>query len=124
MVREFSAGGLVVRKLHGLWHLAVIVPRCDEAAKKAGKKEVLALPKGIIDQGERPEAAALREVREESGVEGELLQKLGDIKYVYVRSWGDGERVFKVVSFYLFRYVTGEIGEISSNMRHEVARAQ
>ena len=68
--------------------------------------------------------AALREVREETGVTASLVAKLADIKYVYVRSWGDGERVFKIVSFYLLRYASGQIDDISDDMRIEVARAK
>ncbi|MGA7048990.1 MAG: NUDIX domain-containing protein, partial [Candidatus Sulfotelmatobacter sp.] len=63
-------------------------------------KSVLALPKGLVDPGEKPLETALREVHEETGVIADLITKLGDIKYVYSRSWGDGERVFKIVSFY------------------------
>jgi len=80
-------------------------------------KDVWALPKGIIDAGESPSEAALREVREETGVEGRLLEKLGDIRYVY--TW-DGERVFKVVSFFLIRYSRGRLGDIAPEMRREV----
>jgi 8-oxo-dGTP pyrophosphatase MutT (NUDIX family) len=65
---------------------------------------VLALPKGLVDPGEKPLETALREVQEETGVTAELIAKLADIKYVYTRSWGDGSRVFKIVSFYLMRY--------------------
>ena len=68
---------------------------------------VLALPKGLVDPGEKPEQTALREVREETGLVATTITKLGDIKYVYVRSWGDGERVFKIVSFFLLRYRVG-----------------
>jgi hypothetical protein len=50
--------------------------------------------------------------------------KLADSKYVYVRSWGDGERVFKIVSFYLLRYESGRIDNIADEMRVEVARAK
>ena len=65
----------------------------------------------------------MREVREETGVQGTKLAKLSDIKYVYVRSWGDKQRVFKIVSFYLLRYEAGEIDEIKPEMRIEVKRA-
>jgi 8-oxo-dGTP pyrophosphatase MutT (NUDIX family) len=120
MEREFSAGGLVLRQLQGKWHLAVIEPagRASDSAKP-----IFALPKGWIDEGENAEEAALREVREEAGVEAAVISKLGDIKYVYVRKWSDGAKVFKVVSFYLLRYATGDIGNISAAMRKEVLRA-
>ena len=57
------------------------------------------------------------------GLEAESIAKLADIKYVYNRSWSDGAKVFKVVSFYLFRYLSGKIGDIKEEMRHEVAHA-
>ena len=85
---------------------------------------VLALPKGLVDKGEKPEQTAVREVHEETGLRATLIGKLGDIKYTYVRSWGDGEKVFKIVSFYLLKYISGEIGEITPAMRQEVSRAE
>ena len=92
------------------------------AIRPGGKREgVWALPKGHIDPGERPEETALREVREETGVEARLEEKLGDIRYVY--TW-EGERIFKVVSFYLVRAVRGRIGDIADEMRVEVADAR
>jgi 8-oxo-dGTP pyrophosphatase MutT (NUDIX family) len=84
---------------------------------------VLALPKGNVDQGEEPEQTAVREVREETGLETDLIANLSDIKYIYERSWGDRQRVFKIVSFYLLRYRSGRIGEISRAMRREVRQA-
>jgi 8-oxo-dGTP pyrophosphatase MutT (NUDIX family) len=109
--RELSAGGLLVRRLRGRWHLAAIRP--------GGKPDgVWALPKGLIDHGEDPATTALREVTEETGARGRLDRKLGDIRYVY--TW-DGERVFKVVSFYLIRYSTGRLGAIAHEFEHEVA---
>lgn len=97
-----------------------------DAGKRPGrpKKPVLCLPKGLVDSGEKPLDAALREVREETGITAVAITKLTDIKYVYVRSWGDGERVFKIVSFYLFRYAAGRIDDISDAMRIEVACAK
>jgi 8-oxo-dGTP pyrophosphatase MutT (NUDIX family) len=126
MPREISAGGVVVRPGANGWDLAVIEPQQENAGQssaKTGKKQVLALPKGLVDSGERPETAAVREVFEETGVRGEIVTKLKDIKYVYVRTWSDNQRVFKIVSFYLLRYVAGTINEISEEMRVEVKRA-
>lgn len=129
MVREISSGGVVVRKQEGAWWLAVIEPAgASERAQgdSAGRgipKTVMALPKGLVDPGEKPLATALREVYEETGITAEFIAKLGDIKYVYTRAWGDGQKVFKIVSFYLMRYRSGRIDEIAPAMRIEVARA-
>jgi 8-oxo-dGTP pyrophosphatase MutT (NUDIX family) len=130
MLREISAGGVVVRRAADNWALAVIEPQREEVkTSQAGKsdkkrhKQVLALPKGIVDPGEKAEQAAVREVREETGISGTALAKLTDIKYVYVRTWGDGQRIFKIVSFYLLRYDAGMIDEIAPEMRIEVKRA-
>ena len=129
MQREISAGGVVVRRADTEWEMAVIEPQTDVAAsggkgKKTAPKAVLALPKGLVDPGEKPEQTALREVQEETGIRAEVITKLGDIKYVYVRTWGDKQRVFKIVSFYLLRYQAGQIDDISPAMRIEVKRAQ
>lgn len=108
----------MVRKRDGKWWIAVIEPH-----REPGQSPALALPKGNVDKGEKPDQTALREVREETGLEATLVAKLTDIKYFYVRSWGDKQRVFKIVSFYLLRYGSGRIGNISDDMRHEVERA-
>ena len=130
MVREISAGGVVVRQMSAGWQMAAIEPQKEPsknpaaaARKKTSQKMLLALPKGLVDPGEKPEQAAVREVVEETGITAVLVTKLGDIKYAYVRTWGDGERVFKIVTFYLFRYQSGEINEIAPEMRVEVKRA-
>jgi len=112
--RELSAGGVLVRVVRGRPMLAAIRPQ----GKPAG---VWALPKGNLDEGESPAETAVREVWEETGVHGRLVEKLGDVKYVY--TWA-GERVFKVVSFYLLRAGRGRIGEIDERMRVEVAEAR
>jgi 8-oxo-dGTP diphosphatase len=140
MVREISAGGVVLRKRGGIWWIAVIEPPAAPSASasqsapapvktrtessRSKPKAVLALPKGLVDPGENPLEAALREVREEAGITASLVTKLADIKYVYVRTWGDGARVFKIVSFYLLHYESGRINNISPEMRIEVVRAR
>jgi 8-oxo-dGTP pyrophosphatase MutT (NUDIX family) len=113
--REFSAGGVLVRTIRGRPHLAAIRPQGKEAG-------VWALPKGNIDPGEKPPETAVREVREETGIEGRLVDKLGDVRYVYTRR--GGLRVFKIVSFFLLQAGRGRIGEIEERMRVEVAEAR
>jgi 8-oxo-dGTP pyrophosphatase MutT (NUDIX family) len=132
MVREISAGGVVLRNKDGSWWMAAIelpagtpaaAPDPPRRAVRPKPKTVVCLPKGLVDPGEKALEAAIREVREETGITAVPITKLGDSKYVYVRSWGDGERVFKIVSFYLLRYESGRIDNIADEMRIEVARA-
>ena len=114
MPRELSAGAVVVRRMRGRWWLAAIRPQ--------GKPEgVWALPKGLIDPGEDARSTALREVREETGIEAGDEHRLGDVKYVYSRG---GERIFKVVVFYLAHARGGRIDELEQRMRVEVAEAR
>jgi 8-oxo-dGTP pyrophosphatase MutT (NUDIX family) len=111
--RELSAGGVAVRRMQGRWWFAVIEP--------AGKAGVVALPKGLIDRGERAEDTAVRELREETGVTCTVERRLSDVRYVYTR---DGSRIFKIVVFFLLRYRSGRIGRIDPEMRIEVADAR
>src|SRR3954471_19487808 len=114
MRREFSAGGVLVRRLGGRWMMAAIRP--------AGRPPGLwALPKGQIDPGEQGEETALREITEETGARGRSLGKLGDVRYWF--NW-EGERVFKVVSFFLVRYEGGRLGDVPVEHRHEVAEVR
>jgi 8-oxo-dGTP pyrophosphatase MutT (NUDIX family) len=106
MIREFSAGGVVVRNTDGQPFVAVVRPR----------GEILALPKGHPFGGESPAEAARREVREETGLEAEMVEQLGDVKYSYVRG---GKRVAKVVTFFLFSYRSGSVDDHD----HEVEEA-
>ncbi|HET9243087.1 MAG TPA: NUDIX domain-containing protein [Gaiella sp.] len=116
MRREFSAGGVVVRRMRGRWWLAAVRPRRD-----GRRPQVWALPKGQIDEGERGVETAVREVYEETGVRAVVDRKLGDVRYVY--TW-DGERIFKVVSFFLLRAAGGRIGELPAGMDIEIAEAR
>ena len=103
-----------MRRMRGRWWLAAIRPQ--------GKKEgVWALPKGLVGPGESPAETALREGFEETGVRGRLGPKLGDVRYVY--TW-QGERVFKIVSFFLAHATGGRIGELPPGMEVEVAEAR
>jgi 8-oxo-dGTP pyrophosphatase MutT (NUDIX family) len=106
MIQEFSAGGVVVRRMQGRPFVAVVRVR----------GEILALPKGHPNGDESPADAARREVREETGVEADLVEKLGDIRYWYARG---GRRVRKIVSFFLFRYRSGDVADHD----HEVEEA-
>ncbi len=106
MIREFSAGGVVIRRMQGRPFVAVVRVRA----------EILALPKGHPDGEESAAEAAQREVREETGIEAEVVERLGDVKYWYVRG---GERVMKIVAFFLFRYRSGSV----ENHDHEVEEA-
>ncbi len=95
---ELSAGGAVVRD----HDVIVIVP----VKRDANRRRVLGLPKGHLDAGETAEAAAQREVAEETGVIAELIDKLGDVEYTYDRR---GRPRAKRVAFYLFEYRSGNL---------------
>jgi 8-oxo-dGTP pyrophosphatase MutT (NUDIX family) len=111
-VEQISAGGVAFRHIDGKAEIAII------SAKPGLRWQ---LPKGIIDAGETPEIAARREVREEAGIETELLSKIETIEYWYV---GDnrGERVrfHKLVHFFLLKYSSGDVADHD----HEVAEAR
>ena len=97
---ELSAGGAVVHERN----VIVIVP----VKRDAQRRRVLGLPKGHLDKGETDEAAAIREVGEETGVQAELIDKLGDVEYTYERR---GRRRNKRVAFYLFKYRSGSLDD-------------
>lgn len=110
-VREVSAGGVMYRKHGDEIQIALIHVR-----NRWG------LPKGHVEEGERIEETALREVREETGLEGRLVRKLGDIRYAYRDKTKDGEaiRIYKRVHFYLLRYLKGDVRDHD----HEVDEAR
>ena len=105
--REVSAGGVVVRDRA----CVVIVP----TRRAADGRPVLALPKGHVDPGETPPEAAAREVREEAGVQVELLGELGAVRYWYMRS---GRRIAKQVDFFLFAYRAGDVEDHDDEVEH------
>ena len=76
------------------------------ARRTRGGELAWGLPKGLVERGESPESAALREVREETGLEAEITDPLGEITYWYV--W-DGRRIHKRVSFFLMRATGGDV---------------
>jgi 8-oxo-dGTP pyrophosphatase MutT (NUDIX family) len=99
--REFSAGGVVVRGEE----VVTIVP----TRRAADGSRVLALPKGHVDPGETPIEAAVREVREETGiVVAEPVCELGESRYWYRR---DGHTIGKSVAFFLFEYAGGDTAD-------------
>jgi 8-oxo-dGTP pyrophosphatase MutT (NUDIX family) len=106
---EFSAGGVVVRD----GEVVVIVP----VKRAADGSRVLGLPKGHPDGDERPEQAALREIREETGVTVELIEELGEVQYEYE---GKRRRVTKRVRFYLCEYRSGDLADHD----HEIEAAR
>jgi len=106
---EFSAGGVVVRDDQ----LVVIVP-----VKRAGDgTRVLGLPKGHPEKGESSEQGAIREVREEAGVWGRVVESLGTVEYEYDRK---GKRVGKQVEFFLIEYEGGD----PKDHDHEIEEAK
>jgi len=104
---EFSAGGVVVRDRD----VIVVVP----VRRDARGNKVLALPKGHIDGQETPEQAAAREVSEETGVNADLVTKLGEVRYRYERK---RRRIAKRVSFYLFEYRSGDVADHDHEIEH------
>lgn len=99
-VKEISSGGIVYRRHQGVTEVALIRVR-----------DRWCLPKGQVEEGEGVQETALREVREETGLEGKVVAKLGDITYWYTNRTKDGEtvRIFKRVYFFLIRYLRGDV---------------
>ena len=99
VVEETSAGGLVVTSLDRP-HAAVIARR-----NRAGRLE-WCLPKGHLEGTETAEQAAVREIAEETGIQGQIVQALGTIDYWFT---GEDRRVHKVVHHFLLSATGGEL---------------
>lgn len=99
-IREISAGGIVYRRRGGVAEVVLI---------RVGKR--WCLPKGRVEEGEGLQETALREVLEETGLEGKVVTKLKDITYWYMNEtrYGERVRIFKRVYFYLIRYLGGDV---------------
>jgi 8-oxo-dGTP pyrophosphatase MutT (NUDIX family) len=102
VTEEVSAGGLVVDAIDGVAQAAVIARR-----NRGGRLE-WCLPKGHLEVGESPAEAAVREIREETGIRGQVIRRLGTIDYWFL---GDGRRIHKVVHHYL---LTAEGGQLTA----------
>ena len=111
-VEQVSAGGVVFRRTENQVEIAIVLMLPDMRWQ---------LPKGIIDEGETPEIAALREVREEAGIDADLISLIETIEYWFVASWdGVRRRIHKHVHFFLMKYRSGNVNDHD----HEVAEAR
>lgn len=111
-VEQISSGGAAFRKIDSEFEIAVI-------AVNPGNR--WQLPKGLVDAGESAEQTALREVREEAGIEAEIIEKIETIEYWYFGNQkGKRVRFHKFVHFFLMKYIAGDVGDHD----HEVAEAR
>ena len=111
-IEQISAGGAAFRRSGDEYEIAVV------AVNPSGRWQ---LPKGIIDENETPEIAARREVREEAGIETEIVELIEKIEYWYFGAYkGERVRFHKFVYFYLMRYTSGDVADHD----HEVSEAR
>lgn len=100
--RVFSAGGIVIRKSTKSTKGTGSTKGIEVLVTQHSSHKGWDFPKGHLELGETSEQAALREVKEETGVKGEVIEKIGQTQYFY---WENGEKIFKTVTFFLMRYV-------------------
>jgi 8-oxo-dGTP pyrophosphatase MutT (NUDIX family) len=99
--KQTSAGGVIFKKNENSVQIILISVRNGQS---------WCLPKGIVDKGETTEEAALREVSEETGLTGRIIDKLGDINYwYYIKE--ENIKCRKTVYFYLMEYVSGDTAD-------------
>lgn len=103
MIRVFSAGGIVFKKDQDGLHF--LLARNQSMTRV--RVDYWGFPKGHLEEGESSEKAALREVLEETGVEAEIMEKIGQSKYIYT-SKTEGGKIFKIVTLFLMKYLSGE----------------
>lgn len=109
---QISSGGVAFRAQDG---------RIDVALISVGENSRWQLPKGLVDKGESTEDAAVREVREEAGINTEIAARIDKVEYWYFwKEEGQRVRYHKFVYFYLLRYKSGDV----RNHDHEVNEAR
>jgi len=102
--RQVSAGGVTFKKLSSSIRICLI------GRRNLKDQMIWCLPKGHIEKGETFKRAALREVREETGISGTILSGLGSIRYSFF-DLEDKRKIFKTVHFFLIQYVKGKLSD-------------
>lgn len=103
VLQQVSAGGVAFRRHEGEDEIAIV------SMNPSGRWQ---LPKGLIDEGETPEQAAIREVREEAGIDTEIVGLIDTISYWFVSDWDEVRRkIHKKVHFFFLRYLSGNTAD-------------